>query len=201
MTHNASPLTSESNRILMRILTVSDQYQLTNALKVLLKQHSEEYWETPVASLQELEQWLERQPNLLMVGLPIDAAGQQLISALQAQLQLAVVLHCKDIDVKLLEAVQTIQPQAILVHPVTEPQLIATLHLIRLSRSVAVEPQLKVLSNREREVLQLVLKGFTSKEIGQQLFVSMNTVNTHKRRIKEKLGVRRWVEVRSKISN
>jgi ATP/maltotriose-dependent transcriptional regulator MalT len=62
---------------------------------------------------------------------------------------------------------------------------------------VAVEPQLKVLSSREREVLQLVLRGFSSKEIGQRLFVSMNTVNTHKRRIKEKLGVRRWVEVRS----
>jgi DNA-binding NarL/FixJ family response regulator len=196
MTHNASPLTSESNRILMRILTVSDQYQLTNNLQVLLKQYSEEYWEAPIASLQDLDPWLERQPNLLLVGLPIDAAGQQLISALQAQLQLAVVLHCKDIYVKLLEAVQTIQPQAILVHPVTELQLIATLHLIRLSRSVAVEPQLKVLSRREREVLQLVLRGFSSKEIGQRLFVSMNTVNTHKRRIKEKLGVRRWVEVR-----
>jgi DNA-binding CsgD family transcriptional regulator len=45
-------------------------------------------------------------------------------------------------------------------------------------------------------VLQLVLKGFTSKEIGQQLYVSMNTVNTHKLRIKEKLGVRRFVELR-----
>lgn len=185
----------------MRILTVSDQYQLTNTLQVLLKQHSEEYWETPMSSLQELDFWLERQPNLLMVGLPIDAAGQQLISTLQAQVQLAVVLHCKDIDLKALEAVQTIQPQAILVHPVTEPQLIATLHLIRLGRSVAVEQHLRVLSSREREVLQLVLKGFTSKEIGQQLFVSMNTVNTHKRRIKEKLGVRKWVEVRSKISS
>lgn len=181
----------------MRILTISDQYQLTNALQVLLKQHSKEYWETPIASLQELDYWLECQPNLLFVGLPIDTAGQQLINALQAQVQLAVVLHCKDIDLKALEAAQTIQPQAILVHPVTEPQLIATLHLIRLSRSVAVEPHLKVLSSREREVLKWVLKGFTSKEIGQQLFVSMNTVNTHKRRIKEKLGVRKWVEIKT----
>lgn len=180
----------------MRILTISDQYQLTGTLQKLLQQHSEEYWETPLSSLQELDPWLERQPNLLMVGLPIDAAGQQLINTLQAQVQLAVVLHCKDIDLQALEAVQTIQPQAILVHPVTEPQLIATLHLIRLSRAVAVEQHLKVLSSREREVLQLVLKGFSSKEIGQQLFVSMNTVNTHKRRIKEKLGVRRFVELR-----
>jgi len=181
----------------MRILMISDQERSATRLNGFLQKYSKAYWEVPLEQLQDLEIWQERQPDLLVTALPIETKYGQLIRDLQTQISLSVLIHCSEIRLETLEKTSDIQPLAILVHPVTEPQLIATLHLIRLSRSMGVEPQLKVLSSREREVLQLVLKGFSSKEIGQRLFVSMNTVNTHKRRIKEKLGVRRWVEVRS----
>ena len=180
----------------MRILMISDQERSATPLNGFLQKYSKTYWEVPLEQLQDLEIWQERQPDLLVTALPIETKYGQLIRGLQTQISLSVLIHCSEINLEILKKTGDIQPQAILVHPVTEPQLIATLHLINLSRSVAMEQHLKVLSSREREVLQLVLKGFSSKEIGQQLFVSMNTVNTHKRRIKEKLGVRRWVEVR-----
>jgi DNA-binding NarL/FixJ family response regulator len=44
-----------------------------------------------------------------------------------------------------------------------------------------------VLSPREGEVLQLVAKGATNKEIGDSLFISENTVKTHLQNIMEKL--------------
>lgn len=44
-----------------------------------------------------------------------------------------------------------------------------------------------VLSPREGEVLQLVAKGATNKEIGEALFISENTVKTHLQNIMEKL--------------
>lgn len=182
----------------MRILMISDQERSATPLNGFLQKYSEAYWEGHLEQLQDLEIWQERQPDLLVATLPIEANYSALIRNLQTQISLSVLMYCPDLNVEVLKRTIDIQAQAILVHPVTEPQLIATLHLISLSRSVTVEQHLKVLSSREREVLQLVLKGFTSKEIGQQLFVSMNTVNTHKRRIKEKLGVRRWVELRNK---
>ena len=43
------------------------------------------------------------------------------------------------------------------------------------------------LSPREGEVLQLVAKGATNKEIGDSLFISENTVKTHLQNIMEKL--------------
>lgn len=46
------------------------------------------------------------------------------------------------------------------------------------------------LTGREIEVLQLVAEGSTSKEIGQQLFISENTVKNHVRNILDKLGLR-----------
>jgi DNA-binding CsgD family transcriptional regulator len=42
---------------------------------------------------------------------------------------------------------------------------------------------------REIKVLQLVKDGLLSKEISEQLFISVHTVNTHRQRILEKLGV------------
>jgi DNA-binding NarL/FixJ family response regulator len=45
------------------------------------------------------------------------------------------------------------------------------------------------LSDREEEVLRLIAKGFTNREIAAQLDVSVKTVETHKARAMEKLGV------------
>jgi DNA-binding NarL/FixJ family response regulator len=45
------------------------------------------------------------------------------------------------------------------------------------------------LTSREREVLQLVAEGFSSKEIAHQLGVSTRTVETHRARVMEKLGI------------
>jgi DNA-binding CsgD family transcriptional regulator len=45
-----------------------------------------------------------------------------------------------------------------------------------------------VLSTREIEVLDLVSKGFVSKEIADKLYVSVNTVNNHRQNILEKIN-------------
>ncbi|MDH3426697.1 MAG: response regulator transcription factor, partial [Acidimicrobiia bacterium] len=46
-----------------------------------------------------------------------------------------------------------------------------------------------VLTGREIEVLELVAKGHTSREIGQDLYISENTVKNHVRNILDKLGL------------
>lgn len=46
------------------------------------------------------------------------------------------------------------------------------------------------LSAREVEVLSLVVRGLMSKEIADRLHISLPTVNTHRKNISEKLGVR-----------
>jgi len=45
------------------------------------------------------------------------------------------------------------------------------------------------LSDREEEVLRLIARGFTNREIAARLEVSVKTVETHKARAMEKLGV------------
>jgi DNA-binding CsgD family transcriptional regulator len=48
----------------------------------------------------------------------------------------------------------------------------------------------KELSLREIEVLQLIVKGITNKEIADKLYISLNTVQTHRKNITTKLGIK-----------
>jgi len=49
--------------------------------------------------------------------------------------------------------------------------------------------ELAVLTDREREVLELVGKGMTNKEIAEKLVISTNTVKRHLKAIFEKLNI------------
>ena len=46
------------------------------------------------------------------------------------------------------------------------------------------------LSKREKEVLNLIIEGKTYREIASEMFVSINTILTHRKNIKSKLGVK-----------
>ncbi|WP_316570074.1 response regulator transcription factor [Neobacillus sp. YIM B06451] len=46
------------------------------------------------------------------------------------------------------------------------------------------------LSDREKEVLTLIAKGFSNKEIAEQLVISVKTVETHKGNVMEKLQLK-----------
>jgi len=45
------------------------------------------------------------------------------------------------------------------------------------------------LTDREREVMQLIAEGYTAPEIGEQLAISPKTVDTYKQRVNDKLGL------------
>jgi DNA-binding NarL/FixJ family response regulator len=60
----------------------------------------------------------------------------------------------------------------------------------RYSRAVATEPDpLAGLTARQREILQLVAEGKSSKEIAAMLELSVKTVESHRGQIMERLGV------------
>jgi DNA-binding NarL/FixJ family response regulator len=50
-----------------------------------------------------------------------------------------------------------------------------------------VDPGLDLLSAREREVMQLLARGYTYREIGGRLFISVKTVESHASNVLRKL--------------
>lgn len=66
--------------------------------------------------------------------------------------------------------------------------------LFRTKQRQVVQPQ-GILSAREQEVLQLVAAGRTSKEIGEQLDISVSTVNAHRVKMKNKLQIKKGADL------
>jgi DNA-binding NarL/FixJ family response regulator len=70
--------------------------------------------------------------------------------------------------------------------PVFSPRLAGFL-LDVFSDLPPADPELDLLSEREREVLQLIARGYTYRETGSELFISIKTVESHVSSVLRKL--------------
>lgn len=57
------------------------------------------------------------------------------------------------------------------------------------------------LSKREKEIALMVKRGYTSNEIAEKLFISLLTVNTHRRNLIQKLGFKNLAQLSAFLSN
>ena len=64
-----------------------------------------------------------------------------------------------------------------------------------VARRAIREPEADPLTPRERDVLERIARGLTNRQIAEELFISPNTVETHRRHILEKLGVHSRAEL------
>ncbi len=62
-------------------------------------------------------------------------------------------------------------------------------HEYRSLKANQVRSVFSTLTSREREVLQLIAEGRTTKQIADTLYISEKTVSTHRQHIMEKLGM------------
>ena len=76
-----------------------------------------------------------------------------------------------------------------------DPALAGTLIEGYLDSQLSSQPTSEALSEREREVLIHIAKGFSNREIAAELALSVKTVETYKARMSEKLGLRTRVEI------
>lgn len=67
--------------------------------------------------------------------------------------------------------------------------------LLNKRDSIEQHPLFECLSDREKEVLNFLLKGQTSKEIASNLFISKSTIDTHRRNILDKTGIKSTAEL------
>lgn len=77
-------------------------------------------------------------------------------------------------------------------------QVMAGQYRVKSSPSLAAhqkEISPEILSSREREVIVLLSRGYSCREIGEKLFLSTSTIETYKRRINEKLQLTKKAEL------
>jgi DNA-binding NarL/FixJ family response regulator len=70
-------------------------------------------------------------------------------------------------------------------------------HYVNQARNIDDEAKIKynLLSNREKEILILILEGLSNSEIATKTYVHVRTVETHKSKIMLKLGLKNSIEL------
>ena len=96
-------------------------------------------------------------------------------------------------DVDLLQAVDAVSAGKSFFSPAIA-RVIADDYVRQLADR-GVTDRFELLSEREREIFQLIAEGRTNKEIANMLFLSPSTVDTHRSRIMEKLDVHSAAEI------
>jgi DNA-binding NarL/FixJ family response regulator len=127
---------------------------------------------------------LELSPNVGVIILSMFGTPEHIYHALQAGAR--GYLLKESAGRELMDAIQTVHAgKFYLSHPVLSTLITDYLHV--RTRSHKTGP-LELLSQREREILQLVVEGKTSAEIAETLYLSPKTVESYRSRMMKKLG-------------
>jgi two-component system, NarL family, response regulator LiaR len=193
---------------IFKVLIVEDDPMM----QLGLEQALEEYTQFKIVAqasdgLAGVEAAQQHQPDIVVmdIGLPrLDgiAATQQIKAALPDTRVVVLTSHTAETEIiaalssgadaycikganieRLVAAIDAAQDGAVYLDP-----QIARKVLEHLKPPAAKSP-LGQLSQREMEVLQLVVRGFSNVEIASELFLSPNTIKTHLRGIMNKLSV------------
>jgi DNA-binding NarL/FixJ family response regulator len=128
-------------------------------------------------------------PDTTIVVLTVRDDDEKLFEALKSGAQGYLL---KDIrSHKMVEMLQNAMNGEAAITPSLAGRVLAEFRRMSLHQagSSNVDPEDNSLTERELEVLSLVAKGASDKEVAEKLFVSLNTVKTHIRNILSKLRV------------
>ena len=143
-----------------------------------------------MTGIQAAEELHRRKPELKLLMLSMYDSEQFLFESLRAGASGYVLKS--DADQDLVEAVRrTMRGQSFLY-----PSAVSTLVRDFVDRGRPDdERQLDILTPRELQVLKLIAEAYTSKEIAQELVISVKTVERHRQNILDKLGMSDRVEL------
>jgi DNA-binding NarL/FixJ family response regulator len=131
----------------------------------------------------------KRKPEVKTLMLSMHDSEQFLFEALKAGASGYVLKSGADTDI--VDAVRT----AMRGDSYLYPSAVTTLVRDYVERGGRGEEQFDVLTPRELEVLKLIAEAYTSKQIADELFISVKTVDRHRQNILDKLGMRDRVEL------
>jgi DNA-binding NarL/FixJ family response regulator len=139
--------------------------------------------------IQAAEELHKRKPELKLLMLSMYDSEQFLFESLRAGASGYVLKS--DADQDIVEAVRrTMRGQSFLY-----PSAISTLVKDFVDRGRPDGEEFDVLTPRELQVLKLIAEAYTSKQIAQELVISVKTVERHRQNILDKLGMSDRVEL------
>jgi len=128
-------------------------------------------------------------PQVKVVVLTVHSTEEYIFQILRAGASGYVVKQAAVSE--LVQAIQTVHRGDSFLSPSISRQVVEEYG----RRAEAIEDKYDRLTNREREVLQLIAEGRANREIAQLLHVTVKTVEAHRAHLMDKLGLRSTAEL------
>lgn len=133
--------------------------------------------------IEATRQLCERFPHIKVLGLSVHETGRMVAEMLDAG---AMGYMPKTSAAReLVDAIRTIVAGNMYVSPAVLGSLMQA-----QKAGAYVHSAFSKLTDREREVLQLLAEGYSTKEVADKLYLSVPTVHTHRQHIMQKLNAR-----------
>jgi len=201
----------------MRILLVDDHVLFRKGLATLLTSQDDfRVVGEAENGLEALEQARKLMPDLILMDIAMPVCdGLEATRRILAEMPYVkiVILTVAEDDQSLFEAIKSgahgyllkkLEPEELFEllrgvsrgeAPISRFMAAKIMHeFSRLAKRVKSEPGTQQLTDREREVLQLVAQGLTNKEIADRLVITENTVKNHLKNILAKLHLENRVQ-------
>lgn len=132
-------------------------------------------------------------PSAKVLGLSMNADRRYVVAMFEAGA--AGYLVKNSAADELIQALQSVMRNQTYVSPAVAGVMVDS--YLRRTNAPHTEPQAGTpqLTSRERQVLQLIAEGLTSKEMAAQLSVAVPTIETHRRQIMAKLKIHSVAEL------
>ena len=173
----------------LKTVIVDDEVRALNRMKILLQKFDEiEILEQFYDADQAINYILEIEPDIAFLDIEMPGkTGLEIANEINKS-----NLHTKIIFVSSHEhyAIKAIKNHAFdyLLKPVCLDDLKASIERYKAEFQ-------SNLTKRESEIIHLIAKGYNSKKIGEKLFISHHTVDTHRKKILEKTECKNAVEL------
>jgi len=139
--------------------------------------------------LDATRQLIQEFPNTRVMILTMHEDGALLQESLRAGASGYIIKRA--VEGELIDAIYAVNRGIIYIHPSLMPLLVAR----PVKSTVSKVTGLDDLTDREKEILTLIVQGYTNREMGDSLKISVRTVETHRSNIMEKLNLHSRVDL------
>lgn len=186
-----------------KILIVEDDILVASDIKQIVQ--SKGYIVTGIANNanKAYDLFINNVPDLILcdVNLRTKRTGIDFVAKARKTVFVPVVYITAYSDEKTLSKAVATSPESYLIKPFTKIQLLTSVNFAlqkndgHKKEKAVFEKKFTTPTERELEIIQLLCEGLNSREIGEKLNISIQTVQTHRKNIMAKYNVNKVIDL------
>lgn len=189
----------------IKLLIVDDHYMVIEGIHSLLKDENNIDWMGHAGNAASCMAFLkQQQPDIILMDINLpDTSGIDLCKTVKEKYPAIYIIALSTFNQQsFIEKMMDNGASGYVIKNATQQELMEAINnvakgkqFLSFDAALAIRKQEKhsdvpLVTRREKEVLELIANGMTNNEIAQKLFISITTVDTHRKNLLTKFGSR-----------